>query len=296
MRPGADWNRRARVIMHPERRGVAGVSLFGRYNYVSAHPALPDHVHSRDIEICYLARGRQTYCVGGETCRLRGGDVFLTFPGERHSTGGEPEEKGVLYWLTLRVPLRADRAFLGLPPTMSRSLLGSLLGVRRRHFRGTRRMKELLDAAARYYHRATPALADVRIANAIQAFLLELIDAAGETSSRARGRSVDGIVVAVRAQPGADWAVPRMAAVAGLSTPRFKARFKEEIGIPPHEFVLRTRVEEAVRRLEQGRTTITQIALDLGFSSSQYFATVYKRFTGTTPRARRSMATRARAS
>ena len=39
--------------------------------------------------------------------------------------------------------------------------------------------------------------------------------------------------------------VPALAAQAGLSEARFKVRFKEEVGIPPGEYVLRARVDEA---------------------------------------------------
>ena len=137
------------------------------------------------------------------------------------------------------------------------------------------------------YHAPASPLASLRLTNALHAFLLELCDCADASPQRERGASIGGVLAAVRERPGRDWSVARMAAVAGLSASRFKARFKEEVGIPPREFVLRTRIEEADRRLEAGREPITNIAFDLGFSSSQYFATVYRRYTGTTPRSRR---------
>jgi AraC-like DNA-binding protein len=42
-------------------------------------------------------------------------------------------------------------------------------------------------------------------------------------------------------------------------------------------------VEEAHRRLADTNEDITNIAHNLGFSSSQYFATVFRRETGMTP-------------
>jgi AraC-like DNA-binding protein len=75
--------------------------------------------------------------------------------------------------------------------------------------------------------------------------------------------------------------VPRLAEVAQLSESRFKTRFKRETGVPPAEFWLRKKIEKASLLLK--KQSVTQVAFDLGFSSSQYFATVFKRYTLTNP-------------
>jgi AraC-like DNA-binding protein len=70
---------------------------------------------------------------------------------------------------------------------------------------------------------------------------------------------------------------------AGLSLSRFKTKFKAQIGIAPHEFILRCKVEAAKKFLLEENRNVTNTAMELGFSSSQYFATVFKRFTQQTP-------------
>ena len=62
-----------------------------------------------------------------------------------------------------------------------------------------------------------------------------------------------------------------------------EARFREELGMPPHEYILRRRIDRAAALLAAGRSSVTEVAYDLGFSSSQYFAMVFKRFTHRTP-------------
>jgi len=74
-----------------------------------------------------------------------------------------------------------------------------------------------------------------------------------------------------------------LALLANLSLSRFKQKFKEVIGIPPGEYILRTKIEESKRLLRDTDRTITEIAHNLGFSSSQYFATVFKKFKNMTP-------------
>jgi AraC-like DNA-binding protein len=75
--------------------------------------------------------------------------------------------------------------------------------------------------------------------------------------------------------------VPRLAEVARLSESRFKTRFKRELGVPPAEFWLRQKIEKATLLLKS--KSVTEVAHELGFSSSQYFATVFKRYTLCSP-------------
>ena len=88
-----------RIVMRPSSSERCGLIQLGRYNYTSAKSGLREHKHRHAIEICFLVKGRQTYRVGGNFYSLSGGDVFVTFPNEGHSTGGMPEEKGILYWM-----------------------------------------------------------------------------------------------------------------------------------------------------------------------------------------------------
>ena len=70
----------------------------------------------------------------------------------------------------------------------------------------------------------------------------------------------------------------------GLSTTGFIKRFKHETGLTPADFYQRIKIEEAIRRLTGATASITEIAFNLGFTTSQYFASVFRKYTGTTPR------------
>jgi len=271
---------RTRIEMRPSGSEMADVLFFGRYNHTRARPALTDHVHRGAIEICFLVTGRQTYRLADHSYRLVGGDVFITLPDERHSTGGLPQEKGVLYWMILQVP-RGCRGFLGLPERQSRALLKELLEIQSRHFRGSWKMKEHLDAITSLYHEKRNPLNMLAMRNRTEAFLLELI-AAVRTSPVCEASPLSPVFRYVEKNLGEPLPAASLAAQAGLSVARFKTRFKDEVGVPPGEYVLRARIEEAQKRLALG-ASITDIAYALGFSSSQYFATVFKRFTGQTP-------------
>ena len=73
--------------------------------------------------------------------------------------------------------------------------------------------------------------------------------------------------------------------VAGLSRGHFLRAFRESAGDTPLGYVRTLRIEEAKRRLSQGSRSITEVALDCGFSHAQHFATTFRRATGLSPSA-----------
>ncbi|WP_181309416.1 helix-turn-helix transcriptional regulator [Paraburkholderia sp. BL18I3N2] len=70
---------------------------------------------------------------------------------------------------------------------------------------------------------------------------------------------------------------------AGLSRMHFAAQFRLALGVSPHEYVLRRRLELAQSMLlEPGRNTL-DIALNCGFNSQTHFISVFSRYLGDTP-------------
>ncbi|MFQ9872255.1 MAG: helix-turn-helix domain-containing protein [Oscillospiraceae bacterium] len=64
---------------------------------------------------------------------------------------------------------------------------------------------------------------------------------------------------------------------------RFKQQFKEQVGVAPREYINNCRIEAAKELLSTREMPITQVALELNFSSSSYFSAVFKQITGMTP-------------
>lgn len=81
-----------------------------------------------------------------------------------------------------------------------------------------------------------------------------------------------------------DFNLDAMAKRADFSPTYFKRRFRQEVGLPPGQHLVRRRVAIASQRLQETDDKITDIAFDLGFNTSQHFATAFKRFVGVTPR------------
>lgn len=81
-----------------------------------------------------------------------------------------------------------------------------------------------------------------------------------------------------------DWTLENMAAECGLSRTQFSQHCQSLTNMTPVRFLQMIRLEAAKRWLgERANASITEIAMEAGFSSSQYFATCYKRRFGQTP-------------
>jgi AraC family transcriptional regulator len=83
-----------------------------------------------------------------------------------------------------------------------------------------------------------------------------------------------------------DLSLEEIAATAAFSKFHFHRIFKAVVGETVAEFRRRLRLERAANRLQaRGEVSITRIALECGFSSSQNFATAFRRHFGLSPSA-----------
>ena len=147
--------------------------------------------------------------------------------------------------------------------------------------RAARKCKHIWTLPRAAFHENGP-LRALTLEHLVTGFLIEVVRC-GSAVSPVERRSLDTVLQYMAAHLDEPLSIPQLAQLALLSVSHFKARFKDELGVPPAEFQMRARVAEARRLLAAGRRTVTEVAFDLGFSSSQYFATVFKRFTGVNP-------------
>ena len=280
-----------RLALHEHDMGVPGILVLGRYRHSYAQVGLTAHSHPGCIEVCFLARGRQRYRLGGRVYDLSGGDQFVALPGEDHDTAGEPQDKGVLYWLIVRVePESAPLLFLD--RARARVLTRALRALPTRQFPAQRDAGALLeDAILRLAGRPSP-LGRLHAASLLAQYLLGTVAAGMAEQERTVSEVVQRSSRFVADHLAEPITVAQLAQVVGLSVPRLHARFRQEIGLPPGEFILRAKIEQARTLLDETDQSVTNIAHSLGFSSAQYFATAFKRLTRTTPTSfRRSIRT-----
>ncbi|WP_260860296.1 helix-turn-helix transcriptional regulator [Mycobacterium tilburgii] len=74
----------------------------------------------------------------------------------------------------------------------------------------------------------------------------------------------------------ADVGLHELAKVVGLSAGRLTELFREGTGEPPHRWLMNRRLTRACELLANPSLTITEIAHECGFASSQHFSVVMR--------------------
>jgi AraC-like DNA-binding protein len=69
----------------------------------------------------------------------------------------------------------------------------------------------------------------------------------------------------------------------GFSRARMFDMFKTQTGLTPNDYLQRLRIEKAQEQLRHTNQSVTEIGLATGFSTGQYFSTVFGRYTGVSP-------------
>ena len=74
-----------------------------------------------------------------------------------------------------------------------------------------------------------------------------------------------------------------LAAMTGLSRDHFARAFHQSVGMPPHSYLLRRRLDQVERLLRETQLPLSQIALATGFSDQSHLARHFRRQTGMSP-------------
>ena len=74
-----------------------------------------------------------------------------------------------------------------------------------------------------------------------------------------------------------------------LSASHFSRAFRDTVGISPHQWLLRRRIEKAKQLLRNRQLSLSEVALDCGFADQSHFTRVFTKLSGTSPGAWRRL-------
>lgn len=255
------------------------------------------------IELTYVARGRLAFAVGRREYDLRRGHLTITRPWQEHRVGDPNLAANRLFWLILDVGVRRPNQAWHWPDWMilSAAELARLTSLLRHNERA---VWPADDAVARCFEeigalveRPNLRLLRTQLALRINSLMLALMemlrrrDIPLDYTLTSTHRAVELFLADLPRRLDHPWTVDAMADQCGLARSRFTHYCRLITNASPADYLARCRVEAARSMLAAApQRSITTIAQACGFSSSQYFATVFRSLTGTTPSAARAEA------
>lgn len=279
--------------MAKERRCVydycrQGQFLFriGHVHILEADHPMMDHSHGTMTEFTYLEKGSQTYSVSGKDYTVNQGEVFVAYPEEVHSTGYSLTEVSSLYYFIIDLScISSMRLFVS--DEEADHIAHYWKHADQRIFKAScglsgalKRLLRCFSEEGFYFH--------TEIRNALSQVLIALTtpsDMGNRGCSDAFGRSL----AYIREHLTDPIRVEELPGLENMSLSSYHRKFVQITGLSPAEYILRMKIEKAKELLAATDMSVTEIAFRYGFSSSQYFATVFKRLCCSTPTQYRRM-------
>jgi AraC family transcriptional regulator len=102
-------------------------------------------------------------------------------------------------------------------------------------------------------------------------------------SGKMPGRVLQRVLDRMKADFATNLDLKTIAAESGYSRSHFLRTFRASMGHSPHQWLTRLRVEEAKALLQNASSSLTDIALQCGFSSHAHFSSMFRQIVGVVP-------------
>lgn len=245
------------------------------------------HRH-RGYELLFLLEGATAYEFEHErSVRLAGGEFLLVPPGVVHRGVQEIRMPSVMCGIIFRpVPQRAWRNTFFTSADLQRladQLKASPLTVRPFNRELRHVVSRLMEEADAFNSGRRDATTQAGLRALACLAILEATRQLGAPRPAVPAELATAAQAYLRQRFGEPVRMPALARHLGLSRARMFELFKKATGLTPNDYLQRCRVERAKELLATTDGSITDVALETGFSSSQYFSNVFRKYTGTTP-------------
>lgn len=255
---------------------------------------LPWH-RNEGVELTFMETGTTAFALENKTEQLSSGALTITRPWQLHKVGHPNIGIGRLHWIILDVGVRQPHqawkwpAWFVVSPEDLQELTAFLRENEQPVWQSSQEIQECftqIGKAIREKKQCTSKLA-VYI-NELFLHLLEMFR--GQHVSRTKSltdaqRSAKMFLDSLMHRYAEEWTLDAMAECCGLGVTRFVYYCRQITNQTPMQYLSQLRLEAATEMLRASlKKSITEIAFACGFTSSQYFATTFRKLHGCSPR------------
>jgi AraC family L-rhamnose operon regulatory protein RhaS len=260
---------------------------------------LPTH-RNEGIEITLLENGRISFAVESQEFTLKPDHLTVTRPWQQHQVGNPHVGRGRLHWVILDVGIRRPNqpwkwpAWLILSQHDMRELTNILRHNEQPVWKASPDLRRSFVAVAHAVESDRAGTHSSRLAVLVNELLIHLLDIFRtqrvplDPSLSSSRRTVELFLADLAAHPehvSVNWSVSDMANSCGLGVTQFIHHARVLTNMTPVQYLTHARLELAARLIQEcSDRSITDIAMESGFSSAQYFATLFSRKFGCAPR------------
>ncbi len=278
---------------------LPGLANVGFWNCRGSQDWGLDFHRNEGLEIVYLETGGMAFEVDGHIHSLHAGNLTITRPWQLHRLGDPNIGRGRLFWLILDVEVRRPNqewkwpSWMVLTPRDLAELTRKLRHGEQSVWLANPRIREIFREIGHCVLHWSESRMTSRLAVAVNHLMVELLDVLTEQQTEespqlmSRRRTVELFLHDLARNPASSaepWTLAAMANHCGMGITSITKYCRELVNNGPMAYLNQCRLEHAARTLrENPGLAITEIALNAGFNSSQYFATNFRKRYRTTP-------------
>ena len=266
---------------------IPDVDIFGWLRFKKAlRNALNPARHPDTFEVFFMVEGRVDWIINRRPVSLKGGEMMIIAPNQMHHADSHILQPCEHYWL--RFKCYSDFHLSGFTHKDSRRIIRGLIKLSGRPTVADRLCGDLFLQMLQCHRHDKP----FRKLQA-QLFFLQMLAQLAERGTsyeppkdilpdHVQKRLRKSITLLENEDAEHIPTISELAAAAGLKETSFRRYFERHFGVTPGHYAANHRIATAKKLLLNGGS-ITAVAHKLGFSTSQYFATVFKQWTGQRP-------------
>ncbi len=263
---------------------------FGHEKYLKIKPSSLKMHYNKGIEICFITKGKYNWKVDDMEYELLPGDGFITCPWEYHGSKKGVVDLGEIWWIVISPDLfeKDGRFRLGKWSALDETEnieIGEVLS--NNAFSVIHKAQELKYLFCQLFFELKRKDFGYRtkvygLIDSILIFMVRIIK--NQKQKQEKNESwLKHLNEKLLAEISKKWVIEEMAAVFKMGTTSFNGKVKKLTGYTPSAYLIHLRIETAIKQIVKCDKSLTEIALDCGFYSSQHFSGTFLKWTGMSP-------------